>query len=523
MELIAGTSLRDKVKNGPLSEQEVTRLGMQLAEGLAAAHEQGVIHRDLKPANLMVTRDGRLKILDFGLAKFTKSTEIDVTQSVAEVTGAILGTLPYMPPEQLRGEPVDPRSDIYSAGASLYEAATGQRPFPELHGPALIGAILHQTAPPARSLNPRITPALEQILQKSINKEPAQRYQSARELLVALEGAGTSHVPALIHKPRVRVSVIAMGSVVLVAAIIGAMFLQRYLAGARARSALTINSRQSVAVVSIKNVSGRSDLEWVASALAEELTTELGAGEQLRTISGENISQMKIDLSLPDADSYAASTLKSMRRYLDVTSIVAGTLIPLGGGDFRLDLRLQDTVAGETLAVISKKGNQSNLDQLAAQAGAELRAKLGVAALTASESAEVKAAEPSNPEASKLYAEGLRSLRNFDNLKARDLLQKAVDAEPNFALAHSALASAWKNLGYDSKASEEAAEAFKLSTGLSRQDKLLVEGQFREISNDLDKAVSIYDSLVRFFPDDLEYGLLLAKLSLVQARETKLR
>ena len=146
IELIPGQPLSLKLKDGPLPQQEVVRLASQLAEGLAAAHEQDVIHRDLKPGNLFVTPDGRLKILDFGLAKLLHpKLANDVTRSVSLEDGTVSGTVPYMSPEQLRGESADARSDIYAAGAVLYEMATGQRPFPQTQGPQLMGAILHQS------------------------------------------------------------------------------------------------------------------------------------------------------------------------------------------------------------------------------------------------------------------------------------------------------------------------------------------------------------------------------------------
>ena len=149
MELIAGSVLSDKLKQGPLPEKEIVRLGTQLAEGLAAAHEHRVIHRDLKPGNLMITPDGRLKILDFGLARLLQlPQEVDLTVSVTTKTGTVSGTVPYMSPEQLRGLPVDERSDIYAAGALLYEMATGHRPFPQSQSAELVGAILHQTPDP---------------------------------------------------------------------------------------------------------------------------------------------------------------------------------------------------------------------------------------------------------------------------------------------------------------------------------------------------------------------------------------
>jgi serine/threonine-protein kinase len=152
------------------------RFGTQLAEGLAAAHDHNLVHRDLKPGNLMVTPDGRLKILDFGLAQLRKPAhDVDLTQSLTAGAGVISGTLPYMSPEQLLGLPVDARSDIYAAGAVLYQMATGQRPFPQSQSLELMGAILHQSPDPPSTRNPRITPALERIIAKALEKEPSRR------------------------------------------------------------------------------------------------------------------------------------------------------------------------------------------------------------------------------------------------------------------------------------------------------------------------------------------------------------
>src|SRR5215469_1977006 len=187
MELIPGKSLNEKLREGPLPEDEVVRLGMQLVEGLAAAHERGVIHRDLKPGNLIVTPEGRLKILDFGLAKLLHSDPgTDVTQSITKASSSISGTLPYMAPEQLRGEPPNACSDLYAAGVVLYELATGTRPFRDAHSPTLIGAILHESPPPPRAVNPSICPSLETVILKALERESSRRYQSARELRVAL-------------------------------------------------------------------------------------------------------------------------------------------------------------------------------------------------------------------------------------------------------------------------------------------------------------------------------------------------
>ena len=179
MELIPGISLDQKLLAGPLPEKDVLKLGQQLAEALAAAHTESIIHRDLKPANLRVTPDGRLKVMDFGLAKlFREITETDVTASVTESQG-VTGTLPYMTPEQLRGDKVDARSDVWAAGAVLYEMATGKRPFPGEHGPLLIDAILNREPKAPSAVNGKVSANLENILLKALDKDPNRRYQSA--------------------------------------------------------------------------------------------------------------------------------------------------------------------------------------------------------------------------------------------------------------------------------------------------------------------------------------------------------
>jgi tetratricopeptide (TPR) repeat protein len=544
MELILGKPLSTILKDGPLPEREVLRLGSQFLTGLSAAHEQGVIHRDLKPANIFVTPDGRVKILDFGLAKVVLANNpADITRSITTNSGVISGTVPYMAPEQLRGEPSDARSDIYSAGAVLYEMATGRRPFPQTQGAELIGAILHGTPASARSLNPQIAPGLESGIVKALEKAPSQRYQSSREFEAVLQSLMAGSGGPLLHSirsgevvvPRSASDAATKGSPPLglkilgVAAIVailtvglliglnvknlrGRLFHRETLATEESAAATSpIKARQSVAVLGFKNVSGRPEEAWLSTALSEMLTTELAAGEQLRTVPGENVARMKVDLSLPEADTYGKETLGRIRQNLGTDDVVLGAYVPLEKGQIRLDLRLQNTAEGETLAVVSEKGTEEQLDDLVRRAGLAVREKLGAGPVSDKEAEAVKASLPSNPAAAKFYAEGLAKLRVFDNLAARDLLQKAVDADPKHALAHAYLSTAWSGLGYDEKAAVEAKRAFDLSGDLSRQDHLSVEGLYRESTREWDKANEIYKTLYQFFPDNLDYGLLLAR------------
>jgi eukaryotic-like serine/threonine-protein kinase len=523
MELIPGKPLGERLHGGAMPQQEIVRLATQLAEGLAAAHDQGVIHRDLKPANLFVTPDGRLKILDFGLAKHVPTASGgDMTRSMTVDTGTVSGTVPYMSPEHLRGLPVDPRSDIYATGAILHEMATGRRAFPQTQGAELMGAILYESPAPARSANKYVSPGLENIIFKALAKDPSQRYQSARELRVALEGLSTTTardfgalLPAgPVKKSQIVIAVIA-AAVVLAGLGIG-LNVFRVRAFERDKSTTTgtasslVHGRRSVAVLGLKNVSGQADKAWLSTALAEMLTTELGAGEELRTVAGENVARMKTNLALPDADSYGRETLTKIRENLNADEVVVGSYVPLGKDQVRLDLRLQDAVAGETLASISVKGREDQIDDLVSRAGAELRQKLGAGAISATDAAAVKASLPSNAEAARFYSQGLAKLHARDTLAARDLLQKSLALEPGFALAHSALATAWTALGYDGKAAVEAKTAFNLSGGLGREDKLAIQARYLEANHDWEGAIGIYRTLTQFFPDNLEYGLLLA-------------
>ncbi|MGP0020819.1 MAG: tetratricopeptide repeat protein [Candidatus Sulfotelmatobacter sp.] len=292
-------------------------------------------------------------------------------------------------------------------------------------------------------------------------------------------------------------------------------------ADARPALALSLPPRRSIAVLGFRNLSGRPEEGWISTALAEMLSTELEAGEKLRLVSGEDIARTKLELPLADADSLSRDTLARLHKDLDSDLIVLGSYTALGekpGTRIRLDLRLQDTVAGETIADVAVIGGEADLFDMVTQAGSQLREKLGVQAVSPVEAVSVRGSLPSNRDAVRLYSEGLARLRVFDALDARDLLQRAIAADPKYSLAHSALAEAWSRLGYDRKARPEAQQAYDLSTNLSREDKLIVEGRYRDIDHQYPKAIEVYRALFTLFPDNVDYGL---KLAEVQARGHK--
>jgi len=338
--------------------------------------------------------------------------------------------------------------------------------------------------------------------------ELAHEHAAGREL--AKEPFAGNGKPA-VHPPsrkRRFYGLIAVGAVATAAVLVAIRVLQPVtLSG----SLSVVNPRRSVAVLGFTNLSGQPHEAWLSTAFSDWLTTELSAGGQLRTVPAENIARMKAELSLKDLESLGRGSLEQIHRDLGTDLVVAGSYATLGTNpQIRLDVRLFDTQSGETLYADSETGSQEGLFDLVSRAGEKLRANLGVRKITKEEAVEVATALPSNAEAARLYAEGLSKLRAFDALQARDLLQKAVEAEPGYGLAHATLATAWTQLGYDENGRAEAKKAFDLSSNLSRADRLLVEARYHESSREWEKAAEIYRALFQFFPDNLDYGLALA-------------
>ena len=529
-ELLEGETLRARLQEGALSVNQAIRMLLQIAQGLGAAHAKGIVHRDLKPENIFLTTDGNLKILDFGLAKLVGPKVVlqqapdrpeGTTIGVAEgtTTGVIMGTPGYMSPEQVRGKPVDQRTDIFALGAIAYEMLAGQRAFRGESAADTISAILSHVPPPLSSLQGSIPPSLDRVVRRCLEKVPGDRFPSVREFcseLEAIYGSGTlpGRAAGIWAGPAIRRSLLASAFLIVAFAALFSIYQMRHRKNpATAPSTATIKPRKTIAVLGFKNLSARPEFSWLSPALAEMLTTELSAGQQLRTVPGENVARAKSDLGLTETDSLAQDTLFRIRENLGNDFVVLGSYLDLGkdsGAQIRLDLRIQDTASGETLASFAENGTEAGLLDLVARVGTELRAKLGAGNVSSDEAAQVMASLPANPDAARYYAEGLAKMRSFDNLGARDSLQKAVLAEPSFALEHAALAEAWSALGYDVKSVEEAKQAFDLSSNLPREQRLVIEGRYYEANKNWAKAVDVYRTLWSFAPDNLDYGLRLA-------------
>jgi DNA-binding winged helix-turn-helix (wHTH) protein/tetratricopeptide (TPR) repeat protein len=283
-----------------------------------------------------------------------------------------------------------------------------------------------------------------------------------------------------------------------------------------AQPALPIPSsltRRSVAIMGFTNAAGDPRNLWLSTAFTEMLATELAAGDQLRTVAGEHVARAKLELSLGNEDSYAGDTLARIHKDLGCDYVVAGSYLAIGqagNGKLRLDARVQNAITGDTVASVAVVGSRADLFDLASRAGEQLRAKLGIGTLSSTESAEVRLALPSDPEAARLYSEGLTKLRFYDDVVASDLFEKVILLQPEYAPAYSALASASFALGYDAKAAVAARKAMDLSGNLPEQARLQTEARYHKINGDWAQAVEIYSRLQRSYPDNLDYGLDLA-------------
>ncbi len=539
MEFLSGETLAARLwRVGRMTTTEALPLLGQATAALTAAHKAGVVHRDFKPGNVLLvpSEEGGIRavVTDFGLARRITGRE-SLATSVAG-TGEISGTWAYMAPEQVEGGETTCAADIYALGVVMYEMLTGCWPFEGDTPIATAVKRLNEPPPSPRIHVPGLDAKWERAILRCLERNPADRFTSAADVVKALAGeevAGPKRAleeqkRAALEGNRQQRRRLAFAGITLSLILVSALGyhlrisrkLQTPMPQVSGLPVAPIKARRSVAVLGFKNLSGRPDAAWLSTALSEMLTTELAAGGKLRTIPGENVSRMKIELSLADADSLAKDTLGRIQKNLGADFVVLGSYLDLGkesAGKTRLDLRLQDTAEGETIAVVSETGTEANLLDLVSQAGAQLREKLKVEVFPA-EAGGVRASLPSNSQAVRLYSEGLEKLRLFDPLAARDLLEKAVAADPGHALAHSALAAAWSALGYDGKAKAEAKRAFDLSANLPHEDSLSIEARYREMTHEWDRAVEIYRTLWLFFPDNLDYGNRLAGAQIAAGR-----
>lgn len=307
---------------------------------------------------------------------------------------------------------------------------------------------------------------------------------------------------------------IVSAAVLLMGITLAVMHMRFFRHSAGSASSASFRPRPSIAVLGFKNLSRKPEQDWVSAAIAEMLGAEFASGQRIRVIPSESVSRLKHDLSLTPGDTFAQDTLTKIHNQLGTDMVASGSflILPAGStGKVRIVLQVQDAHTGETIATITEDGTESDLPELISAGGDKLRQNLGIGSLSANAAREVRATVPANSNAERLYAEGLVRLQRFDFLAARELFEKAIAADPNHALSHSALAESLSRLGYDSNAQAEAKKALDLASNLSREDRLSIEGRYRELNREREAAVEIYRALYNFFPDNIDYGLRLAR------------
>ncbi len=351
--------------------------------------------------------------------------------------------------------------------------------------------------------------------------------EGLRVFEVGVEGLAPLTPPADVEKARRVVAGGAEGrrwrwpaiALVLVAALLLALAVKQLVLPSGGST--SVRTRPAIAVLGFKNLSGRTEIAWLSTALAELFSTDLATGGQLRLIPGESIARMKREISLPDVDTLGSQTLEAIAGNLGTDFVLLGSYLPVGEEQdrrFRLLVRLQDTRREENIVALTESGTEAELFELVSRTGRVLRQKLGIGALSTAEEASLRAVLSSSPEANRLYSEGLLSLRDLEAMTARDRLLKAVELDPGFAVAHAALSEAWRALGYDREALKSARKAFETVQGLTPAESLLIEGRYREASGDWDGAVEAHRALWQLSPGNVDYGLRLAQAQIGAGR-----
>jgi eukaryotic-like serine/threonine-protein kinase len=470
MEYVQGVTLSERIANHALPEKEFTRLGLQLVEGLAAAHEQGVIHRDLKPNNLRVTPDGRLKILDFGLAKLAQpATPEEETESETR-TGA--GTLPYMSPEQLRGETVDARSDIWTAGAVLYEMATGHTAFHAKSATATADAILHKPVAPPGRLAHELSPQLEDIILKCLEKEAENRYQSAKELAVDVRRLSALNAGASVRaaEPKSWRRLVRTGIAVLATLFAVTALLVAFNTGGwrdRLLGRVSPPKISSLAVLPLANLSRDREQDYFADGMTEALITDLAKTADLRVISRTSVMHYK----------GTKKPLPEIARELHVDAVVEGS-VQRAENRVRISAQLIRAATDQHLWADSYERDLQDIlglqDEVAQAITQQVEGRL-----SQKNEAGRGSFRPVNPEAYEAYLKG----RYFWNKRDRKSLEKslgyfneAIARDPNYALAYAGLADIYVVLDPDwAIASREVNEKAKTAAqkALTLDDSLV--------------------------------------------------
>jgi serine/threonine protein kinase/tetratricopeptide (TPR) repeat protein len=443
MELLEGETLRSRLNRGALPWREAVRVGAAIADGLAAAHAKGIIHRDIKPENIVLTTDSRVKILDFGLARFTPppSSQSETGPYVAAETeaGTILGTVGYMSPEQVRGQPTDARSDLFSLGCVLYEMVDGRRPFRSATAAETMTAVMHDEPPDLTNSGLQVAPELIRLIRQCLVKNPHQRLQSSHDLALGLRATvseSSPTVPAQASRAT-RPILVVMAALLLIG--VSAASVYFFTTGRKSESTKPADEArtvEAVAVLPFENLGGDARSEYLSDGLADHLISSLGKvrRHELKVRPFTSVSRYK--KQRPD--------VRAMGRELNVQMIVTGTLHQQGD-DLTTSVELVDAQEDSHIWGSRYQGKLSEIlelqDQIARDVAAHMRLRL-----TGDEEQRLTKRGTQNSEAYRLYLKG----RHFWNKRTEEGFRKGIDEfqaaiakDPAFAPAYAGLADSY--------------------------------------------------------------------------------
>jgi eukaryotic-like serine/threonine-protein kinase len=513
MEFVEGQDLRHiLVEKGKLAVEQAVEIIRQVCFALDAAHSVGIIHRDLKPQNIMQeTKTGRILVMDFGLARSIGGD--GMTQ-----TGALLGTIEYMSPEQSMGQPLDQRSDIFALGLIFYELLVGKTPYKADSAMASLLKRNQERAVPAAELDSSVPKALSDIVAKCLERELEHRYQNVQEILHdldAFQGArptlASISLPGIVQpKKQPPWKWIAVGTLT-VALIGGGWVLKSVVVRSNTGSGASAvkGPELSLAILPFRNASGDASIDWLGPTLADMLSTGVGQSSQMRVVPPDALHQTLSDLRITPDTSMDPTMVNHIAESSKANTILWGKYMRIGEGKVRIDATLTDLKHDKTTSINIDASSQ-DLAATAKQIADQIRQHLSVSANVLNE-LKASSFQPSSnsSEALRDYTQAVQALREGRNLDATKGLEAAIKEDPNFALAYARLAEANAALGYDVDAEKNSRKAVDLSQSLPQGERYFIEADHLRVVKDGKKAIAAYENLAKILPSnaDVEYAL----------------
>jgi serine/threonine protein kinase/tetratricopeptide (TPR) repeat protein len=513
MEYVRGTTLAERLTKGPLQQKEVLGLGAQIVSALEEAHHNGVIHCDLKPGNIMVTASHyQVKLLDFGLAKMLRISGTAITET-ADNLCTFWGTLPYMSPEQLLGKVPDFRSDIYSVGAILYEMATARRPFEEKLPTALTEEILHKLPAFPAFVNTSISPSVQGVILKCLEKDPDDRYQSLKELAVDLRRMAAPRLPVEIVKleaaPRQKLRNKLIVITVAIAGLLGCIGLaSRYLSGKPRKSQ----------VVLMGDFNNRTDQKVLDDIIPELLTISLEQSGYISVFPSSRRLETLSLMGLGPATSINEATGREICQREALDAVILGSITKLG--DRYVVTARALSPSGQSLAstedVLDNAGDlPGSLDKISIY----LRNHLGESkSEIRGSSVPVADVTSSSLPAIQSFLVGKKQLYEGSPQDAKIAFEKALELDPSFAMAQEYLGLAYLHQGNPMRAEEELRKTLPMLKHVTEQEKQKILGDYNLLRRDFDQAIVHFRLLKTLRPKDPA-----PSLNLAQCYEGKLR